>query len=274
MPHQHEPNAHEPTVHATGSPTLLALQLLEAMTSRHGDWGVSELAKALGLSRGRVHRHLALLTDAGYVSRNETTHRYDIGWRLVLLGRGIAAQSPFVNSAKPVMERLCTEVGNTIVLSQVADTGIVVTETMSGSSTLSVSFPPGTTYGYNSSAQGKAALAFANPAQKQRWGQLPFEERTPKTITDPELLWSQVARARERGWATAPEETFSGMNAIASPIFNHDAVVVGTVGMVAPGQVIPDTPLSAQIRAITGAAREISTSLGCPVERLPAPLTQ
>lgn len=253
----------------TGSPTLTALQLLEAMMRREGDWGVSELAASLGLARGRVHRHLALLTDAGYLARNAETRRYDLGWRLVLLARGITERSQLVRVAQPVMEELGERLGQTVVFSQLTDSGVVVTETASGGSLLGLSFPPGTTYAYNSSAQGKVGLAFADAAQKERWARVPFETRTPATITDPEVIWTQVAQTRERGWATAPEETFEGMNAVAVPVLGHGGVVLGTLGIVAPGSVIPEVPLPHQLGPLLEAAREISLRLGCAPADVP-----
>lgn len=255
----------------SNSPTLLALQLLEVMLRRDGDWGVSELGAELGLARGRVHRHVTLLTEAGYLTRNAETRRYGIGWRLILMGRTIAQRSPLVTTAIPVMTALSQQVGNTIVFSQVTDSGIVVTETLSGPSGLGVSFPPGTNFAYNSSAQGKVALAFADPAQKARWSEHTAERRTAATVTDPEQLWAEVAQCRGQGWATAPNETFDGMNALAAPVFGHEGLL-GTLAIVAPGAVIPDHPGADQVAPLLAAAAEISMKLGCPPERLPEPL--
>ncbi|WP_026927199.1 IclR family transcriptional regulator [Granulicoccus phenolivorans] len=268
------PAPDSPETGASNSPTLLALRLLEVMLRRDGDWGVSELGAELGLARGRVHRHLTLLTEAGYLSRNAETRRYGLGWRLILMGRTIGQRSPVVTIAAPVMATLSEQVGNTIVFSQVTDSGIVVTETLSSSSTLGVSFPPGTNFAYNSSAQGKVALAFADAAQKARWSGLTDERRTPATITDPEELWAQVAEARYRGWATAPNETFDGMNALAAPVLGHDGLIAGTLAIVAPGGVIPEQPHPEQVTALLAAAVEISLNLGCPREKLPAALRQ
>jgi IclR family transcriptional regulator, carbohydrate utilization repressor len=244
------------------APSLLPLHLLEVLLTRGGSWGVTELADALGLPKARVHRHLANLREAGYLSQDNEARRYQIGWRLVLLGQQIEARSQLIAMARPVMARLRDAVGQTIVLSQLTEQGVTVTEVLQGGSPIDVILHPGTRFGYNSSAQGKVALAFGTDEQRRVWSRLITEQRTPSTVTDERRLWAQVDTVREQGWAAAPEETYRGVNALAAPVFTHNGEIACTLAVIASIHFLPDPPGEDVVAALTRGCADLSRALG------------
>ncbi|WP_166462956.1 IclR family transcriptional regulator [Amycolatopsis acidicola] len=244
------------------SPSLLALHLLETLLTRDGSWGVTELAEALGLPKARVHRHLSNLKQAGYLSQDNEARRYQAGWRLVLLGQRIGAHSRLVTLARPVMTRLRDDIGQTIVLSQLTDQGVTVTEVLQGGSPIDVILHVGTQFGYNSTAQGKVALAFASDEQRAVWSEHAQEQRTPETVTDEKVLWRQVKEVREQGWAAAPEETYRGVNALSAPVLGHDGKIACTLAIISSIHYLPDPPPPSMVDALVEAAAELSGALG------------
>jgi DNA-binding IclR family transcriptional regulator len=247
---------------STTSPSLLPLRILETLLSRDGSWGVTELADALELPKARVHRHLANLRDAGYLSQDAEARRYEIGWRLILLGQQIGARSELVSIARPVMTRLRDNVNQTIVLSQLTEAGVTVTEVLRGGSPIDVILRIGTQFQYNSTAQGKVALAFGTPGQVAQWSQQTHEQRTPNTVTDERVLWEQVDIARRQGWASAPEETYRGINALAAPVFGHSGEIACTLAIISSVHYLPDPPPADVLDALIAAAKDLSQDLG------------
>ena len=63
---------------------------------------------------------------------------------------------------------------------------------------------------------------------------------TPQTIVDPKVLQNEIRQVRARGWAMAPNETVTGLNMLAAPIFDASGSLVGTVGVVDAIQFIPE----------------------------------
>lgn len=244
------------------STPLLSLRILETVVSRPGDWGVSELAAELGITKGRAHRHLAQLRDAGYLVQSEDTRRYRSGWRLILLSQRAASHSDLVSTAQPVMEQLRAQVKQTVVLSELTSRAVTPVVVLPGGSPIDVVMLPGMRFGYNASAQGKVALAFANEEQKLVWAKQVDERRTEKTIMDPELLWREVAEVRERGWAGAPDETFDGINTIAAPVFAFGGTIRATLAIVAATHFLPSEVPEHYVIALLDAARRISELLG------------
>lgn len=244
------------------TPTLLPLLILEKVLERGEPWGVTALAAALDLPKARIHRHLTSLRESGFLSQDSATRAYEPGWRLVLLGQRISRRAELLTLARPVMTRLRDEIGQTIVLSQLTEHGVTVTEVIPGGSPIDVILSPGTQFGYNSVAQGKVALAFGSPDQVRTWSRLAPEQRTPGTIMDPERLRAHVASTRRQGWATAPEETFRGVNAIAAPVFTHGGDLICTLAVIASIHYLPDPPSPDVVDALTNAASALSEELG------------
>jgi DNA-binding IclR family transcriptional regulator len=250
------PAAEEP------STSLISLRIIETMLQAPGPWGVSELAARLGIPKARVHRHLTQLRSAAYVRHDPGTRRYELGWRLVLLGERITAQSSASTIARPFMEELRNRVRQTIVFAQVSDLGVVVTEVLPGGSPIDVVLSPGTTFGFNAAAQGKIALAFGSPEQVENWSAIAPESRTDHTIVDEQVLAAEIAEARERGWAAAPEETYVGVNALAAPVLGHSGQLIGTLAIVGSVHYLPDPPPSAMTDALLDAAARLSADFG------------
>ena len=62
------------------------LGILASFTSAQPLLGVSELARAVGLSRSTTHRYMATLTRLGYLQQDPATRRYRLGPRVLDLG--------------------------------------------------------------------------------------------------------------------------------------------------------------------------------------------
>ena len=247
---------------AADSASITALRIIDAMLDGSGSFGVSEIATRIGLPKARVHRHLTQLRTAGYVRHAASSRRYELGWRLVLLGNRIASQSSPVTVARPHMEQLRDEVSQTIVFSQVNDRGVVVLEVLPGRAPLDIVFHPGTQFGFNAAAQGKIALAFGSDEQLAMWKQIEPEVRTEQTVTDPERLAREVAEARERGWADAPEETYVGVNALAAPVLEAGGTMLGTIAIVGSIHYLPREAQQQTIDALLEASARLSADFG------------
>jgi DNA-binding IclR family transcriptional regulator len=78
----------------------MALQILEHLAARRGAQGVTELARHMQTTKSRMHRHLRSLIAGGYVVQPPGTGKYQIGGRLLALGRHVAAE-PEAASLRP-----------------------------------------------------------------------------------------------------------------------------------------------------------------------------
>src|SRR5436305_105872 len=94
-----------------------ALRVLDAFLRVRVDAGTSELARLTGINASTVSRMLSTLVDAGYVEHVPETGRYLLGTHLLALSNHVLAGLDLRVLARPHLEALEAEVGETSTLS-------------------------------------------------------------------------------------------------------------------------------------------------------------
>ena len=241
---------------------VFALQILEYLAQHRSTVGVTDLARVFDTTKSRMHRHLQTLVAAGYVMREDETERYRSGARLIAFGRAVADNFELTNAARPVMESLRAALGHPVALSQPELDGMRVIATIAGKSAFEIGVKPGSMLPANATAQGKLMLAYGSEAVAARLLSKSLPRNTPYTQTDRAALRAELEQVRRQGWATAPNQSIIGLNALAAPIFDALGTFVGAIAIVDSIQFIPETPAAKQIRQAVDAGKRISATIG------------
>jgi DNA-binding IclR family transcriptional regulator len=85
---------------------------------------------------------------------------------------------------------------------------------------------------------------------------------TPKTIVRNEELLETLAEVAQRDYATDDEESETGLRAVASPVRNHNGVVIAAVGLAAPVQRMSKKVMQTCVPSVIAAANAVSARLG------------
>jgi DNA-binding IclR family transcriptional regulator len=80
-------------------------------------YGVTELSRELGMTKNMVHRALTTLLEAGYVTRDSTGERYQIGYRALMLTGREPENFDIRSLCRPFMEQLHALSGESVFLS-------------------------------------------------------------------------------------------------------------------------------------------------------------
>jgi DNA-binding IclR family transcriptional regulator len=240
---------------------VMALRMIEQLAFTGSPGRVTELAKALGTSKNRIHRHLQTLVDLGYVVRDDDTQRYSIGIRLVQLGSAVANQYDLLTVSRPIMQRLRNSLGLTVVLSKVIANELYAIERIYAKADVTVGIVIGSPLGLHSSAQGKVVLAYSPPSLLESVIKGRLERRPGSAPIDPERLRTEVEAVRTQGWAAAPGQTMPGINAFAVPILDGAGQLFGTLALIGLTDQMPKRPPRRYITELTEAAKEISIAL-------------
>lgn len=241
---------------------IVSLQVIEALAHAPQGLGVTQLSQQLGMPKARAHRHLSALREHGYLLQDPRSNHYRIGWQLYLLGKACVGRFDLMTLAKPALERLRDAVGQTVVISSYSEQEVVVIDFLRGTSPLEISLRPGSHFSLNASAQGKLVLAYGPPALREAYLSRPLPRDTPRTIAAPDRLRAELDLVRGRGWADAPEELFTGINALAAPLLQAGGDLFGTLAIVGSIHYLPATPDPAHIEALRTTAAEISAMMG------------
>ncbi len=89
-----------------------------------------------------------------------------------------------------------------------------------------------------------------------------LESRTPKTITDPDVLLQEYAMIRKQGFATSDEESFEGIRAIAAPVRNRYGEVWASLAIAGPTVRLTKQRLDELIAVVIETADKISSGFG------------
>jgi IclR family transcriptional regulator, KDG regulon repressor len=269
VPIQHEDKRHmsDPTETTGVQAVLFALQIMEHVAMQREPIGVTALAEQFGTNKSRIHRHLKTLSQAGYVVQDEVSERYRIGARLIALGHSMVESVDLVREAGAVMRKLRNTLNHSVVLSMVDRGGIRVVSVESGTSPVEITVKAGSLMDCHSTAQGKIALAFGAPSVFKQAIAHGLQARTPQTITNVAELERELEAVRRQGWAVAPNQAVTGLNALAVPIFDASGRLAASVAIVDSVQFIGDVPTVQQIDAVIQAGEAISRSIGFKIGR-------
>jgi DNA-binding IclR family transcriptional regulator len=238
---------------ATGTLDL-ALRILEYLAHRSHPAPLGVIAKEFSASKATVYRHLQALAQQGFVHQEQHTGDYEAGIKLVVLGEAARGRFDIVRASRDELIALRDATQQAATICRVVHGALVVLELIQGHTVIEFGTRPGTRLALDASAHGKVWLAFSSgPAIEQARAQ-PRAGRP--------ALAQEITKVRRRGWATAPGEVVDGVNALAAPVFDHSARMVGSIAIVGATQFIPPEPGRGQIDAVLGAARRISRALG------------
>lgn len=240
---------------------VLTVQLLEVLAFGGESARVTDLARTLGTSKTRIFRHLQTLVALGYIVQDSNTDRYRSGIRLAQLGLATANQFDLLSISRPVMRKVRDTLGHTVVLSKVEGGRVYALEQVDGPSLLRIGVVIGSPLGLHSSAQGKLVLAFGATDLLDATIKGGLAATASRTITSPDRLRREITSVRAQGWAVAPSETLTGLNALAVPIFEAGNRLVGTMAILGSVDEIPRRPTPRYIASMREAARDISTNL-------------
>lgn len=234
----------------------ICLRVLQRIAFANHPLGVTQIASDVGIAKGAVFKHLRTLLDHGMIVQDPQTTLYSPGPKLWLMAQNVSSGPALTEVALPLMRGIRDELGCAVVLSVPTPRAAFVLATLPSTQAIEIGVRPGSELSLHSSAQGKIFLAFGPPGMM---ADLPEKllQITPRTRTDRGELQEELAIIRKTGFATAPEESLLGVNAIAAPIFGNQGQLLGSIGLIASVQHLGVTPSQAELESLLSLTREI-----------------
>ena len=236
-----------------------AVALLECVGASERSLGLSEIARAVGLTPSTTHRLLRALVVAGYVEQEPTTEQYRLGLGIAVLGQRALEHAGY-RVAKPVLDGLSARTGESVSLGIRRGNEVVVIEQAASASPLRFDHPAGAELALHASAMGKVMLANAARSIEREVALLAtFDRFTDRTITSPDAVVAELTAVRDRGWATNVEERHLGVCGIAAPILARSGVAHADIGVQGPSVRLTVDRLRELAPDVTAAADEIAS---------------
>jgi DNA-binding IclR family transcriptional regulator len=236
--------------------------LLKAFDDDHPAWGLSELARAVGLNKTTAYRLLAALEREGMVGRAADGERYVLGPEIVVLGGRALRANNLRAVARPELERLAGATGETASLEILSGGEMLVIDEIAGGHLMSGVPDLGSRWPLHASSTGLAVLTFLPEADAARLLPRVLTPITQLTVTGRAALRAELACVRERGYSIADETLEVGLVAIAAPVFDHDGRAIAALSIAGPKLRVTTECVPAIGERVRAAAGRVSALLG------------
>jgi IclR family transcriptional regulator, blcABC operon repressor len=240
-----------------------AARALEAVSASAGGLTLTEIAREISAPKSSCRAVVTTLVDSGLLVR-DTAGTYQLGWKVVELGRAYLARSDLTTEFR----RVDTELGlldeDTIVLSLLDGRAVLYVHTRAGNHPPTVHYEIGTRLPAHCTAGGKALLAALPPARTAYlYADGRFDALTRHSISSLPALSRELERVGKRRYAIDDEETALGMVCFGAAILGP----AGPVGAMSVGMVKAAVdPDRAQVAAesLLRLSHALSARLGGP----------
>jgi IclR family transcriptional regulator, KDG regulon repressor len=205
------------------------LLILEAFSEK-AEYGISDLARRLGLPKSAVHRVMSTLAHGRYVEQT-AARRYRLGLKVLELGSLCRLRLDLATRAQPILEDLSNRAGANAHLAKLDGLEVFDLLRVEHPAPLRITRNPMLRRPAHCTALGKAILAFDNPSRAEEMVKVGLFRLTRKTIVQPERFHNELARVRKRGYAVDNEEFYPGTRCVAAPVFDDSERVVAAMSV-------------------------------------------
>jgi DNA-binding IclR family transcriptional regulator len=243
-----------------------ALRLLEAFELDE-EVGVTELARRLHLHKNNVFRLLATLQDRGWVEQSPGSERYRLGTACSKLALAYARTHGLTRRARPVLERLARELGETAHLAVLRDFEVVHLDGEQAAGLVVSGLRLGVRMPAHSTALGKVLLGCSPPQMLESFDRevaaAGVSALTDETIVDRDKLIEHLRRVATQGWALDLQETSRGLVCAAAPIHDGSGQLVASLSVSGPSFRLDRDELENRVGPeVVAAAAALSRELG------------
>ncbi|MDX3658133.1 IclR family transcriptional regulator [Streptomyces sp. ID05-26A] len=234
------------------------LAVLEALADHTR---ITDIARVTGLPKSTVHRLLQAMVDRGFATPGPDG--YLTGPRVLALAGKVLRPLDTVERARPALRALQQSTDCTVHLAVLFGDELVYVDKIEADKPYRMASRLGMSLPAHGTAIGKAVLASFSTSELDAYvARTGLPGRTPRTITSPARLISQLRRVRRSRFALDDEENEVGVRCVGSAIRDHSGAVIGglSASSLAMEHSLPE--LIALGPRVLRAADEVSAALG------------
>jgi DNA-binding IclR family transcriptional regulator len=244
-----------------------ALRLLEVFRD-DDEVGVAELARRLQLHKNNVFRLLATMEECGFIEQSPATDEYRLGVAIHALGQAFNRSRPLLGRARPVLESLREETGETVHLGVRDGFEVVHLLGLAPEREIAIAVRTGRRLPIHCTALGKVLLGCS---PERAWRE--FDEkvakrgklarRTERSIEDSDKFFEHLRTVAGHGYAFDLAELEDGLGCVAAPVHGGEGELVAAVSVSAPLFRVGEEAMIGDLRRkVVRAGEELSAALG------------
>ena len=209
-----------------------ALDVLDMVAGAGRPVRFTELLADAPYPKATLYRLIQTLTNQGMLTYDADRQTYALGVRLVRLAHAAWATSSLAPIARPYLDELAAETGETIHLAQMDNGQVLYVDKRNAAKPVEMFAQAGKVGPAYCTGVGKAMLAFLSPEALERALQRQsFHRFTAQTLASAEALKAELEAIRSRGHAFDREEHEPGIICCAVPILTRTGRVIGALSV-------------------------------------------
>jgi DNA-binding IclR family transcriptional regulator len=209
-----------------------ALEVLDQVAAFGRPVRFSELLDDSPFPKATLYRLVQTLAKQGMLAHDPDRGTYALGVRLVRLAHAAWRQSSLAPIARPHVDALSREVGETVHLAQLDHAQVLYVDKRNAREPVEMFSQAGKVGPAYCTGVGKAMLAFLSaPELAAVMPQQSFFRFTPQTLTSEAALRDELRAIRARGYAFDREEHEPGIICVALPVLSAGGRVLGAISV-------------------------------------------
>ncbi|MFB9994405.1 IclR family transcriptional regulator [Deinococcus oregonensis] len=227
---------------------------------QHGPLTLGDAARHAGLNASTAYRLLHTLQTQGFAQ--ELAGLWGVGVQAFATGQAYLGAGGLIPAARPAMQALVTELGETVNLAVLQVPDVVYVHQEEGRGLMRMFTQIGARVPLHCTGAGKALLAW-QPAQEigRVVEQMSFQPFTPRTLTTPAAYLAELEQVRRHGYALDNEERELGVRCVAVPVQDAGNQVIAALSLSAPSSRLPDSRVGELAARLQRASQGIGTVL-------------
>lgn len=207
-----------------------ALRVLQVFGPDHPAMPLTEIAKAVGLSRATTRRILMTFEYLGFMRREGRL--FSPTPRVLQLGYAYISSLPFWERAQPHIRELSDVLEESSSIAVFDSPDIVYVVRVPSLRPLSLSLTIGSRLPAYATSMGLVLLSGLTPAELDSYLEdVVLEKLSPNTITDKDKLRSVISEARTNGFAISNGGRELGVLSVAAPIVDRKGHVIAALNV-------------------------------------------
>ena len=209
-----------------------ALAVLDRIASYGRPVRFGEVLATSDMPKATLYRFVQTLTNQGMLQYDPERQTYTPGLRLVRLAHAAWAQSSLAPVARPHIDALSAETGETVHLAQLDHAQVLYVDKRNARDPVEMFSQAGKVGPAYCTGVGKAMLAFLPESELQTaLAQQSWHRFTAATHGTADALKAELAEIRADGLSFDREEHETGIVCVAAPILNSHARPLGALSV-------------------------------------------
>ena len=236
-----------------------ALDVLDMVAAAGRPVRFTDLLAGSAYPKATLYRLIQTLTHQGMLAHDPDRQTYALGVRLVRLAHAAWATSSLAPIARPYLDALSAETGETIHLAQMDNGQGLYVDKRNAAKPVEMFAQAGKVGPAYCTGVGKALMAYLPDEELERALQRQsFHRFTEHTLDSPEKLKAELRAIRARGHAYDREEHEPGIICCAVPILSRSGRAIGALSVTSTTSRTTLSELDARAQRIKQTAAQIA----------------